>query len=46
MLAAPRRATWGGWFAHVRDPLGVVWELAHNPGWSVATDGTVVLAGA
>ena len=43
VLHRPRRSAWGGWFAHVRDPLGVVWEVAHNPGWSVGPDGTVSL---
>lgn len=34
----------GGIYAgHVADPNGVVWEIAHNPGWSIADDGTVTL---
>jgi hypothetical protein len=27
----------------VADPNGVVWEVGHNPGWSVDPDGTVRL---
>lgn len=25
----------------VRDPNGVVWEIAHNPGWSIGADGAI-----
>lgn len=39
-----QRAAFGGYHAHVADPNGVVWEIAHNPGWRVAADGTVELA--
>ncbi|MCW4457023.1 VOC family protein [Microbacterium sp. MPKO10] len=35
----------GGVFhAHVTDPNGVIWEIAHNPFWDVADDGTVLLS--
>ena len=44
VLAAPEEGAFGGVFhALVRDPNGVVWEVAHNPGWSVDADGTVRL---
>ncbi|GAA1008681.1 MULTISPECIES: VOC family protein [Nocardiopsidaceae] len=44
VLKSPRRGEFGGIFhAHVRDPNGVVWEVAHNPGWSVDASGRVVL---
>ncbi|MDJ0378258.1 VOC family protein [Cryobacterium sp. PH31-L1] len=34
----------GGIFhGHVADPNGVIWEIAHNPGWHVDDDGTVSL---
>lgn len=34
----------GGVFhGHVSDPNGIVWEIAYNPGWRIAQDGTVVL---
>ncbi|WOH19766.1 VOC family protein [Paenarthrobacter sp. GOM3] len=33
----------GGIFhGHVKDPNGIVWEIAHNPGWQINDDGTVV----
>lgn len=33
----------GGTHAYWADPDGHVWEVAHNPGWNVADDGTVTL---
>jgi uncharacterized protein len=35
----PRRADWGGYHAYVEAPDGTVWEIAHNPGWSIDADG-------
>ena len=44
VLTAPEEGAFGGVFhALVRDPNGVVWEIGHNPGWSVDADGTVRL---
>lgn len=41
----PQDGAFGGVFhAHVTDPNGVIWEIAHNPFWSIADDGTVLLA--
>ncbi|SDD11823.1 hypothetical protein SAMN05216410_2877 [Sanguibacter gelidistatuariae] len=43
ILKSPRAGQFGGVFhAHVQDPNGVIWEIAHNPGWCIAEDGTVV----
>lgn len=40
----PEEGAFGGVFhAHVEDPNGILWEIAHNPGWHVAEDGTVEL---
>ena len=40
----PQEGEFGGVFhAHVADPNGLVWEVAHNPAWSVRTDGSVDL---
>ncbi len=45
VLTAPEEGAFGGVFhALVRDPNGVVWEVAHNPGWSVGPDGAVRLS--
>ena len=44
VVRAPSESAFGGIYnAHVRDPNGVVWEIAHNPSWSVGADGTVSL---
>ncbi|GHC98758.1 VOC family protein [Zhihengliuella salsuginis] len=44
VLTPPEDGAFGGIFhAHVADPNGVVWEIAHNPGWTVRDDGRVVL---
>lgn len=32
---------WGGTSGAFADPDGYVWEVAHNPGWTVNGDGTV-----
>lgn len=37
-------ASFGGYHGHFADPNGVLWEVAHNPGWSVDEDGTVHLS--
>lgn len=36
-------ADWGGFTGAFADPDGYVWEVAHNPGWTVADDGSVHL---
>lgn len=44
VLKQPQESAFGGIYnAHFVDPVGVVWEIAHNPGWRVEPDGTVVL---
>jgi catechol 2,3-dioxygenase-like lactoylglutathione lyase family enzyme len=41
-VVAPEPGAFGGIFhAIVTDLNGVLWEIAHNPGWHVAADGTV-----
>jgi catechol 2,3-dioxygenase-like lactoylglutathione lyase family enzyme len=40
---AQQSAFGGIYHAQVRDPNGVVWEIAHNPIWRIEADGTVVL---
>lgn len=40
----PRAGAFGGVFhAHVEDPNGVIWEIAHNPDWRVDPSGEVRL---
>jgi catechol 2,3-dioxygenase-like lactoylglutathione lyase family enzyme len=37
------RADWGGYTGAFADPDGYVWEIAHNPGWTLVEDGSVRL---
>lgn len=34
---------WGGYSGIFIDPDGYPWEVAHNPGWTIAADGSVHL---
>ncbi len=34
---------WGGYSGVFVDPDGHPWEVAHNPGWTITEDGSVVL---
>jgi catechol 2,3-dioxygenase-like lactoylglutathione lyase family enzyme len=36
-------AEWGGYSGAFADPDGYVWEVAHNPDWVIADDGSVQL---
>jgi len=40
-LKAPEKAEWGGYSGYVADPDGHVWELAVNPFWELAQDGSI-----
>ena len=43
-IARPAAAAeWGGYTGAFADPDGYVWEVAHNPDWSLAEDGSVHL---
>ena len=35
------RAEWGGTTGAFADPEGYVWEVAHNPGWTLNEDGSI-----
>jgi len=39
----PSRTHWGGYSGYYADPDGHVWELAMNPFWPLAEDGSLVL---
>ena len=39
----PAATFWGGYSGVFVDPYGHPWEVAHNPHWTVADDGSVVL---
>ncbi len=36
--------SWGGYSGVFIDPDGHPWEVAHNPGWQIASDGSIRLA--
>ncbi|HVF33178.1 MAG TPA: VOC family protein [Acidimicrobiales bacterium] len=43
-IARPGEPTfWGGYSGIFLDPDGHPWEVAHNPGWTLAADGAVSL---
>lgn len=39
----PEATTWGGYSGCFVDPEGHPWEVAHNPGWTIAADGSVTI---
>lgn len=39
----PGETFWGGYSGVFVDPDGHPWEVAHNPGWPIAPDGSVTL---
>ena len=41
----PAATFWGGYSGIFIDPDGHPWEVAHNPGWTIAADGAVQLPG-
>lgn len=41
IVRPPVEAEWGGTTGAFADPDGYVWEVAHNPGWTLTDDGTV-----
>jgi uncharacterized glyoxalase superfamily protein PhnB len=40
----PGETFWGGYSGVFLDPDGYPWEIAHNPGWKLAQDGSVTLS--
>ena len=43
-ITKPPAATfYGGYAGYFRDPDGHVWEVAHNPGFTLTADGSLVL---
>ncbi|UVJ40557.1 VOC family protein [Arthrobacter sp. CJ23] len=43
ILKPAQPGAFGGIFhGHVKDPNGIIWEIAHNPGWRIGSDGRVV----
>ncbi|MFT4150343.1 MAG: VOC family protein [Paracoccaceae bacterium] len=44
-LKAPEKVFWGGYSGYWADPDGHVWEVAMNPFWPLAPDGSLTLPG-
>lgn len=42
-LKAPHKVCWGGYSGYWADPWGHVWEVAMNPFWPLAADGSLTL---
>ena len=42
-LKRPEKVFWGGYSGYVADPDGHVWEIAYNPFWPLAPDGSLTL---
>ena len=42
----PSETFYGGYAGAFRDPDGHAWEIAHNPGFGLAPDGSVILSAA
>ena len=43
ILKPAQDAFWGGYHGYFADPDGHVWEVAWNPGFTLAEDGSVIL---
>lgn len=43
LLKAAQEAFWGGYSAYFADPDGFPWEIAWNPHFSIAADGSIYL---
>lgn len=41
ILKPAQEASWGGYSGYFADPDGFAWEVAWNPGWRLAPDGSV-----
>lgn len=44
-LKPPEEVFWGGYSGYYADPDGHVWEVAMNPFWPLADDGSLTLPG-
>jgi len=43
IVREPGETFWGGYSGVFVDPDGHPWEVAHNPDWTIAEDGSIVL---
>lgn len=42
-VKTPEKVFWGGYSGYVADPDGHIWEIAYNPFWPLANDGSLTL---
>ncbi len=43
IVKPPQKTFWGGYGAYFRDLDGFLWEVAHNPAWTIDDEGNVDL---
>ncbi|WP_378942934.1 VOC family protein [Mesorhizobium sp. ANAO-SY3R2] len=43
IVKSAQRAFWGGWYGYFADTEGHLWEVAHNPDFPIAEDGSISL---
>jgi catechol 2,3-dioxygenase-like lactoylglutathione lyase family enzyme len=43
IVRPPAKMDWGGTSGAFADPEGYVWEVAHNPDWTLGADGSIGL---
>jgi catechol 2,3-dioxygenase-like lactoylglutathione lyase family enzyme len=44
VVRSAEQMSWGGTSGAFADPEGYVWEVAHNPDWTLRDDGSVALS--
>ena len=43
LVKAGQKVFWGGYSGYFADPDGHLWEVAHNPFWTLSEDGRIIL---
>ncbi len=43
LIKAAEEVFWGGYSGYFADPDGHLWEVAHNPFWTIEDDGSIIL---
>lgn len=43
LIKAAEEVFWGGYSGYFADPDGHLWEVAHNPFWTIQDDGSIIL---
>ncbi|MGH2630329.1 MAG: VOC family protein [Actinomycetota bacterium] len=41
VVKEPQKTEWGGYSGYFCDPDGHKWEVAHNPYWTIRSDGSI-----